>query len=82
MVMRGAAYKLLCGCIRFCVLQFSAMSGFCVALSFFQLLDCQLVGTALGLTVMPFCIFIAFLQVLDLGSYCVYTPPKPTEMFV
>jgi hypothetical protein len=30
----------------------------------------------LGFTVMPFCIFIAFLLVLHLGSYCVYTPSE------
>ena len=36
----------------------------------------MVVWSALGLTVMPFCIFIAFLLVLRLGFYCVYTPPE------
>jgi len=74
--MRGAEYKLLCACIRFCVLQFLQ---FCVALSFFECVesvDCQLVWTTPVLTVMPFCIFIAFLLVLRLGFHCVYTPPE------
>ena len=51
---------------------------FCVALSFFECVDCQLVWTALGFTVMPFCIFFAYYYSTTGPTFrvllCVYTP--------